>query len=81
MVLPFIFVHLENRVCLARGVQVAGVAWHATTMIMAGVGELVQRIGNGHTGQVLSGRTIEMSGDAVCDLHHARGDEERWFLG
>jgi hypothetical protein len=23
------------------------------------------------TGQVLSGRTIERSGDAVCGLHHA----------
>jgi hypothetical protein len=48
---------------------------------MAGVGELVQMTRNGRTGQVLNGRTIEMSGGAVCDLHHARGDEERWFLG
>jgi hypothetical protein len=27
-------------------------------------------------GQILSGRTIGRSGDAVCDLHRARGDEE-----
>jgi hypothetical protein len=32
------------------------------------------------TGQVLSGRAIERSGDVVCDLHCARGDEERGFL-
>jgi hypothetical protein len=24
---------------------------------------------------------IERSGDAVCGLHHAQGDEEREFLG
>jgi hypothetical protein len=32
-------------------------------------------------GRVLGGRTIERSGDAVCNLHHAQGDEERGFLG
>jgi hypothetical protein len=31
------------------------------------------------TGRVLGGRTIERSGDAVCSLHHAQGDEERMF--
>jgi hypothetical protein len=72
---------LENRVCLSRGVQVAGVAWRAATRIMAGVGDLVQRIGDGRTGRVLSGRVIERSGGAVCDMHRARGDEERRFLG
>jgi hypothetical protein len=71
---------LENRVCLSRGVQVAGTAWHATTRIVVGVGDLVQRIGNGHTGRVLGRRAIERSGGTVCDLHHARGDEERRFL-
>jgi hypothetical protein len=40
---------LENHVCLSRGVQVAGAAWHAVTRIMAGVGELVQRTGDGRT--------------------------------
>jgi hypothetical protein len=60
---------------------VAGAAWHATTRIMAGVGDLVQRTGDGHTGQVLSGRAIERSGGTVCGLHRARGDEERRFLG
>jgi hypothetical protein len=32
------------------------------------------------TGQVLGGRTIERSGDMVCGLHCAQGDEERGFL-
>jgi hypothetical protein len=32
------------------------------------------------TGRVLGGRTIERSGDVVCDLHHAQGGEEREFL-
>jgi hypothetical protein len=80
-VLPLSLFHLENRVCLSHGVQVAGAAWRATTRIMAGIGDLVQRIGDGHTGQVLSGWMIERSGDAVCGLHRARGDEKREFLG
>jgi hypothetical protein len=66
---------------LSRGVQVAGAAWRATTRIVAGVGDLVQRTGDGRTGQVLSGRVIERSGGAVCGLHRARGDEVRGLLG
>jgi hypothetical protein len=50
-------------------------------MIEAGVGELMQRTGDGCTGWVLSGRAIKMSGGVVCGLHRARGDEERGFLG
>jgi hypothetical protein len=38
---------VENRVCLSRGVQMTGAAWPATMRIMAGVGDLVQRIGDG----------------------------------
>jgi hypothetical protein len=49
--------------------------------IMAGVGDLVQRTGDGHTCRVLDDRTIERSGDTVYDLHRARGDDEREFLG
>jgi hypothetical protein len=41
----------------------------------------VQRTEYDRTGQVLGGRAIERSSGAVCDLHHARGDEERGFLG
>jgi hypothetical protein len=33
------------------------------------------------TGRVLGGQMIERSGDAVCGLHYAQGDEERMFLG
>jgi hypothetical protein len=66
---------------LSRGVQVAGVAWRAVTRIMAGVEDLVQRTREGRTGRILDGRVIERSGDTVCGLHRARGDEERGFLG
>jgi hypothetical protein len=73
--------HLENCVCLSRGVQVVGATWRAATRIMAGVGDLVQRTGDGRIGRVLSGRAIERSGGTICGLHRACGDEERRFLG
>jgi hypothetical protein len=57
------------------------VACRAVMRIIAGVGDLVQRSEDGRTSQVLGGRTIERSGDAVCGLHRAHGDEERRFLG
>jgi hypothetical protein len=59
----------------------SGAAWRAATRIMTGVGDLVQRTGDDRTGRILGGRTIERSDDAVCDLHRARGDDEREFLG
>jgi hypothetical protein len=65
---------LENRVCLSRGVQVAGAAWHAAMRTVAGVGDLMQRTGDGHTGRVLGGWAVERSGSAMCGLHLARGD-------
>jgi hypothetical protein len=57
------------------------VAWRAVTRIMTGVEDLVQRTGDGRTGQVLSGRTIGRSGDIVCGMYHAHRDEEHEFLG
>jgi hypothetical protein len=60
---------------------VTGAAWRAATRIVAGVGELMHGTGDGRTGQVLVGRTIERSGDVVCGLHRAHRDEEREFLG
>jgi hypothetical protein len=42
---------------------------------VAGVGDLVQRIGDGRTSRVLDGRAIERLGGAVCGQHLARGDE------
>jgi hypothetical protein len=74
----FVFIlplfYLENCVCLSRGVHVAGEAWCAAMRTMAGVGDLVQRTGDGRTGQVLGGRAIERLGGAVCGLQLARGD-------
>jgi hypothetical protein len=72
---------LENHVYLSRVVQVAGAAWRAVMRIMAGVGDLVQRTGDGRTGRVLGGRVIERSGGTMCGLHRARRDEKRGFLG
>jgi hypothetical protein len=37
-------------------------------MTVAGVGDLVQRIGNDRTGRVLGGRTVDRSGGAVYGL-------------
>jgi hypothetical protein len=65
---------LENRVCLSCGVQVAGAASCAAMRTVAGVGDMVQRIGDDRTGRVLGGRAVERSGGAVCGLHLARGD-------
>jgi hypothetical protein len=59
---------------LSHGVQVAGAAWRTVMRTMAGVGDLVQRIRDGRTGQVFGGRVIERSGGAMCGLHLARGD-------
>jgi hypothetical protein len=66
---------------LSRGVQMAGATWRAAIRIVAGVGDLVQRTGDGHIGRVLGGRVVERSGDTVCGLHHARGDEKHEFIG
>jgi hypothetical protein len=50
------------------------VAWHAAMRTVAGVGDLVQRTGDGRTGRVLDGLAVERSGGIVCDLHLACGD-------
>jgi hypothetical protein len=71
---PFILFRLENRVCLSHGVQVAGAAWRAVMMTVAGVGDLVQRTGDGRTCRVLGGWTVKRSGGAMCDLHLTRRD-------
>jgi hypothetical protein len=66
---------------LSHGMQEAGATWRIATRIVTGVGDLVQRTGDGHTGRVLDGRMIGRSGDAVYCLHRACGDEEHGFLG
>jgi hypothetical protein len=40
--------------------------------IMAGVGEIVQRTGDGRTGRILDGWAIERSDGVVCDC------KDRW---
>jgi hypothetical protein len=52
-------------------VQVAGATWLATMKIVAGVGDMVQRIGNDRTGGVLGGRAIKrlVVPCAVCTVH------------
>jgi hypothetical protein len=59
---------------LSHDVHVVGAAWHAAMRTMVGVGDLVQRTGDGHTGRILGGRAVERSGGAVCGLHLTRGD-------
>jgi hypothetical protein len=77
----FILSRLKNRVFLSYGVHVPGAAWRAVTRIVTEVEDLVQRTGDDCTSRVLGGWTIKRSGDTVCDLHRARGDEDRMFLG
>jgi hypothetical protein len=38
---------------------------------VTGVGDLVQRTGDGRTGRILSVRAVERSGGAMCGLHLA----------
>jgi hypothetical protein len=71
---PLLLFCSENRICLSRGVQVVGAAWRAVTRTVVGVGDLVQRTGDGRTGRILGGRAVERSGGALCGLHLARGD-------
>jgi hypothetical protein len=66
---------------LSHVVQVVGVAWRAATRTVAGVGDLMQRTGDGRTGRVLGGWAVKRSGGTMCGLHCARGDEECGFLG
>jgi hypothetical protein len=48
--------------------------------IVQEVGDLVQRTRDGCTGRIHGSRMIKRSGDAMCGLHCARGDEEHRFL-
>jgi hypothetical protein len=66
---------------LSHGVQVAAAVWRAATRIVAGVGDLMQRIGDGRTSPVLIGQMIGRSGDGMCGLYRAHEDEKCEFLG
>jgi hypothetical protein len=59
---------------LSCDVQVAGASWRVAMRTVAGVGDLVQMIGDSCTGRILGARAVERSGDTVCGLHLARGD-------
>jgi hypothetical protein len=41
----------------------------------------VEDRGWSNTGRVLDGRTIGRSGDVMCGIYRAQGNEERIFLG
>jgi hypothetical protein len=41
----------------------------------------VEDWGRSNTGRVLDGWTIGRSGDTMCGLYHAQGDEKHEFLG
>jgi hypothetical protein len=56
-------------------VQVTGAAWRAVMRTMAGVGDLVQRTGDDHTGRILDGRAVEVG---WCRVRSAPG---MWRLG
>jgi hypothetical protein len=51
-----LIVSVENHIYLSRGVQVTGAAWRVAMSIVVGVGDLVQRTGDGRIGRVLGGR-------------------------
>jgi hypothetical protein len=72
VLLPLSLFRVENHICLFCGVQVAGAAWRAVTMIAAGVGDLVQRTENGQAQVRYS--VVGRSGGwvmscAVCTMH------------
>jgi hypothetical protein len=72
VLLPLPLYRMENRVCLSRGVQVAGAAWWAAMRIVAGVRDLVQRIGDGQAlvGYSVAGRSgSRVTLCAVCTVH------------
>jgi hypothetical protein len=64
---------LENRVCLSHGVHLVGAAWRAVMRTVARVGDLVQKIGDGRIGRVLSGREV--------GWHRVRAAPGTWRLG
>jgi hypothetical protein len=72
---------VENHICFSRGVQVTGAIWWTATIIMVGVGHLVQMTGDGRISRVLDNRTIRMSDDVVYGLYRTHEDEKHVFLG
>jgi hypothetical protein len=83
-IICFIFLlslfHLENRVCLSHGVQVAGAAWCAVMRTVVGVGDLVQMIGDGRTGRVLVEMVFVVCGREV-GWRRVQSAPGMWRLG
>jgi hypothetical protein len=72
VLLPLPLYHVENRVCLSRGVQVPGAAWQAVMRIVTRVGDLVQRTGDGQAqvGYSVARRSRgRVTLCAVCTVH------------
>jgi hypothetical protein len=64
--------HVENHICLSRGVHVAGATWRITMRIVAGVEDLMQRTGDGqaHVGYSVVRRSRgRVTLCAVCTVH------------
>jgi hypothetical protein len=70
---------VENHVCLSRGVQLVGASNDENRD--RSKRSRVEGQGWSSTDRIPSGRAIERSGDTVCDLHRAQGDEEHKFFG
>jgi hypothetical protein len=73
--------HSENHVSLSRDVQVAGAARRAATRAVAGVGDLVQRTGDGRTGRVLGGQALrgQVAPCVVCTWHVETRSTVSWL--
>jgi hypothetical protein len=54
---------------MSHGVQVAGAAWRAATRTVVGVGDLVQRTGNGRTYSVAGHSRDRVAPCAICTWH------------
>jgi hypothetical protein len=81
VILSHLHVHLENHICLSRGVQVAGASWRAVMRIIAGVGDLVQRTedGQAQVRYAVIGRSGgRVMSCAVCTVHE--GTQNAGFL-
>jgi hypothetical protein len=72
VVLPYYLFHVEKHVCLSCDVYMIGATWWAVTMIEAGVGDLVQRTGDGQAqvGYSVAGQSGgQMTMCAVYTMH------------
>jgi hypothetical protein len=72
VVLPYYLFHVEKHVCLSHDVQVIGATRWAATWIKAGVGDLVQRVGDGQAqvGYSVAGRSRGwVTLYATCTMH------------